>query len=57
MDVENHQDTAKTERVWKKLLGRIDVALGRGEEVVLMGDLNRPLQVPNPSFGTVLNNK
>ena len=33
---------------------RIEIALGRGEEVILMGDLNRPLQSPIPSFGTKL---
>ena len=44
----------KPKRVWAKLVGRIEVALNRGEEVVLMGDLNRPLQVQNHSFGTKL---
>jgi hypothetical protein len=28
--------------------------MGRGEGVVVMGDLNRPLQLPKPSFGTKL---
>ena len=54
LDGENKQDTTKTKRVWATLLGRIEVALNRGEEVVLMGDLNRPLQVQNPSVGTKL---
>ena len=48
------KDVIKTERVWSKLTGRIEIALGRGEEVILMGDLNRPLQSPIPSFGTKL---
>ena len=30
------------------------MALSRGEEVIIMGDLNRPLQLPNPSHGTKL---
>ena len=37
-----------------KLVSKVDVALGRGEGVILMGDLNRPLQSPRPSFGTKL---
>ena len=30
------------------------MALSRGEEVIIMGDLNRPLQLPNLSHGTKL---
>ena len=48
------RDVIKTERVWSKLTGRIEIALSRGEEVIIMGDLNRPLQTPTPSFGTKL---
>ena len=44
------KDVIKTERVWSKLVGRIEITLSRGEEVILMGDLNRPLQTPNPSL-------
>ena len=46
------KDVIKTEHVWSKLTGRIEIALGKGEEVILMGDLNRPLQSPILSFGT-----
>jgi hypothetical protein len=35
-------------------VSKVDIALGRGEGVMLMGDLNRPLQSPRPSFGTKL---
>ena len=45
------KDIIKTEHVWSKL-GKVEVALSRGEEVILMGDLNRPLQLPTPSHGT-----
>ena len=48
------KDVIKTERVWSKLVGKVEVALSRGEEVILMGDLNRPLQLPTPSHGTKL---
>ena len=48
------KDVIKTERVWSKLTGRIEIALSRGEEVILMGDLNRQLQSPTPSFETKL---
>ena len=33
-------------------MSKVEVALGRGEGVVLMGDLNRPLQAPRPSIET-----
>ena len=46
------KDIIKTKRIWSKLTGRIEIALGRGEEVILMGDLNRPLQSSIPTFGT-----
>ena len=52
--LDGEKDVIKTERVWSKLTGRIEIALSRGEEVILMGDLNRPLQTPTPSFGTKL---
>ena len=52
LDVESRQDNNSIERVWTKLVSKIEVAIGRGEGVVLMGDLNRPLQAPKPSFGT-----
>ena len=54
LDVESRQDSVAVERVWSKLVAKIDIALGRGEGVILMGDLNRPLQTPRPSFGTKL---
>ena len=54
LDVESRQDNNTIERVWTKLVSKIEVAIGRGEGVVLMGDLNRPLQAPKPSYGTKL---
>ena len=48
------KDVIKTERVWSKLVGKVEVALSRGEEVIIMGDLNRPLQLNTPSHGTKL---
>ena len=48
------KDAIKTERVWTKLVGKVETALGRGEEVILIGDFNRPLQAPTPSHGTKL---
>ena len=52
--MESRQDNCTVERVWTKLVSKVDIALGRGEGVILMGDLNRPLQSPRPSFGTKL---
>ena len=54
LDVESRQDNNTIERVWTKLVSKIEVAIGRGEGVVPMGDLNRPLQAPKPSYGTKL---
>ena len=54
LDVESRADNVTIERVWSKLLLKVRTALGRGEGVILMGDLNRPLQTPRPSFGTKL---
>ena len=47
-------DTIKTELVWSKLVRKVEIALSRGKEVILMGDFNRPLQLPTPSYGTKL---
>ena len=44
--IDCEKDVIKTERVWSKLTGRIEIAISRGEEVILMGDLNRPLKSP-----------
>ena len=35
-------------------MGKVEVALGRGEEVILMGDFNRPFLLLTPSHGTKL---
>ena len=48
------KDAIKTERVWTKLVGKVETALGRGEEVILIGDFNRPLQATIPSHVTKL---
>ena len=47
LDIESRQDKSTIE-------SKVEVALGRREGVVLMGDLNRPLQAPRPIFGTQL---
>ena len=52
--LDGEKDVIKTERVWAKLTGKIEIALCRGEEVILMGDLKRPLQTPTLSFVTKL---
>ena len=36
------KDVIKTERVWSKLVGKVEVALSRGEEEIIMGDLKSP---------------
>ena len=54
LDVESRQDNITVERIWTKLVSKVEVAVGRGEGVVLMGDMNRPLQTQKPSFGTKL---
>ena len=46
LDIESRQDNSTIERIWTKLVSKVEVAMGRGEGVVLMGDLNRPLQSP-----------
>ena len=48
------KDAIKTDCVWTKLVGKVETALGRGEEVILIGDFNRSLQAPTPSYGTKL---
>ena len=55
MDVESISGQDKVSRVWHKLRGKIDTAIDRGEGAILIGDLNRPLQLGKPcSFGTKL---
>ena len=54
LDIESRQDNSTIERIWTKLVSKVEVAMGRVDGVVLMGDLNRPLQSPKPSFGTKL---
>ena len=49
------QSRTKVSRVWHKLRGKMDAAIERGEAAILIGDLNRPLQLGIPrSFGTKL---
>ena len=55
LDVKSIADQDKVSRVWHKLRGKIDTAIDRGEGAILIGDLNRPLQLGIPSsFGTKL---
>ena len=35
--LDGEKDVIKAECVWSKLIGRIEIALSRGEEVILMG--------------------
>ena len=34
------KDSIKTECLWTKLIGKVETALGRGEEVILIGDFS-----------------
>ena len=52
--MESRSERAAVERTWSKLTNKVDIALGRGESVIVAGDLNRPVQAPKPSFGTKL---
>ena len=54
LDVESQTDKNTVERVWTKLTNKVELALRRGEGVVFLGDLNRPLQAPTPSHRTKL---
>ena len=55
LDVESRAAQDKVSRVWHKLQGKMDAAIERGEAAILIGDLNRPLQLGiNSSFGTKL---
>ena len=54
LDVESRKDNSTIEKVWTKVVSKVETAIGRGEGVVLLGDLNRPLQTLRPSFGTKL---
>ena len=55
LDVESRAIQDKTSKVWHKLQGKMDAAIERGEAAILIGDLNRPLQLGiNSSFGTKL---
>ena len=55
IDVESRADQNKISRVWHKLRGKIDAAIDRGEAAILIGELNRPLQLGIPSsFGSKL---
>ena len=54
LDGESRSDNMTIERVWSSLTYKVEGALGRGEGVIIMGDMNRPLQTPRPSFGTKL---
>ena len=55
LDVESRAIQDKTSKVWHKLQGKIDAAIERGKAVILLGGLNRPLQLVISSiFGTNL---
>ena len=55
LDVESRAVQDKISRVWHKLRGKMDAAIERGEDAILIGNLNRPLQMGIPSsFGTKL---
>ena len=54
LDVESRSDQDKVSRVWHKLRWKIDTAIERGEGAILIGDLNRPLQLERSRFGTKL---
>ena len=52
--VESRADQDKVSRVWHKLRWKIDTAIEKGKGAILIGDLNRPLQLERNSFGTKL---
>ena len=54
LGIESRSDQDKISRVWYKLRLKIDTAIERGEGAILMGDLNRPIQVERISFSTKL---
>ena len=55
LDVKSRAGQDKVSRVWHNLRGKIDTAIDREEGAILIGDLNRPLQLGIPSsFGIKL---
>ena len=54
LDVEARSTTAKILETWTKLKIIVNDIIERGEAVVLLGDLNRPIDKEKPSYGTKL---
>ena len=54
LDVEARSTTAKILETWTKLKLIVNDILERGEALVLLGDLNRPMDKDKPSYGTKL---
>ena len=54
LDVESRQSVDELESVWGKLTSKIDSLINKGEAVILIGDMNRPLFSTNMSKGTKL---
>ena len=55
LDVEANQSTDQLDLIWSKLENKINMIIESCESVVLIGDLNRPIQ-GKPSYGTKLLN-
>ena len=54
LDVETRQTVEEIESVWGKLTCKIDSLIQKGEAVVLIGDMNRPIFNTNMSKGMKL---
>ena len=54
IDVESRSDQDKISKVCHKLKWKKKTTIERGKVVILIEDINRPLQVERPSFGTRL---
>ena len=57
LDVEQRHSREDLSRIWHKLVCKVETALERGEAVIMLGDLNRPIQTARPSTGTKLLNE
>ena len=52
LDVESRRNVDKVEHIWYKVTNKVEASLQRGEAVILIGDLNPPLQIDRKSKRT-----
>ena len=57
LPVETRTTVEQTDKIWKLLTDKVDSILNSHEAVLVLGDLNRPLQSNKPSHGTKLLNE